>query len=451
MTIHYQQSQTHYEQSIQIANMLGQKAMQALNKESLIFIILNDTIHMVRYDRALLWDLTTAKPKLLGISGESKINKSSHVVEKWIKSVQEIREPSRAQILSFTPTSDSGEKTNEAQATMLWLPITARGSVELGLWLELWNTSESQAPPQEMIKLLINFLMPVYGIAWEKFNKSSFSISKLKIRQWIYYAVFLAALGLTFEIKIPLRIVAPCEIVPNDPILITSPVEGIIEKINVKPGEKVQKGALLFTYDNEGPLHELEIEKKQVEILVSEIKRASAIGFTDPQARKDLSILTVKLEKGKADLAYAKWRVSQLKVKAPESGVIVMDNPDEWRGNPVKIGEKILALTNPKNSKIKMWLPENDNVAIDSHKYIKIYLNISPEKSYLGTLNYIANESSLSDKGVPSFIAEAEWVEKPEDLRLGLKGTAILYGNKVSLFYYIIRKPWSHLRTLAGI
>ena len=78
-------------------------------------------------------------------------------------------------------------------------------------------------------------------------------------------------------------------------------------------------------------------------------------------------------------------------------------------------------------------------------------MNISPDKSFLGTLIYIANESSLSDKGIPSFIAEAEWVEKPEDLRLGLKGTAVLYGNKVSLFYYVMRKPWSHIRILIGM
>lgn len=450
MTIQYKQTQTLYDQSIQIANMLGQKAMQAANKEALIFIILNDTIHIIRYDRALLWDMAQSKPKLLGISGESKINKSSHVVEQWTKYIQEIREPSRAQILSIVPVGETDDKKQESKTTMLWLPIVSHGKLELGLWLELWNTSEEQAPPQEMIKLLINFLMPVYGIAWEKYSKRGFSISRLNVKKWVYY--FLASLALlsTFFIQVPLRIVAPCEVVPKNPILITSPLEGIIEKVDVKPGQYVLKGDLLFTYDSEAALHELEVEKKQVEVLVSEIKRASAVGFNDPQARKDLSILTLKLEKEKADLAYAKWKASQLEVKAPESGVVMLDNPDEWRGNPVKIGEKIMAISNPEFSKIKMWLPEGDNVAIDPSKYVKIYLNISPEKSYLGTLTYIANESSMSDKGVPSFVADAEWTEKPENIRLGLKGTAVLYGDKVSLFYFLLRKPWAHLRTIIG-
>jgi hypothetical protein len=444
----YTQSSSHYEKSIQIANMLGQKAMQAVNKEALIFVILNDTIHMIRYDRALLWDISHGKPKLLGISGESKINANSRLVSQWIKNVQEIVEPSRAQILSFTPL-DQNENKQEDKATLLWLPIYCQGKVELGLWLELWNTTPDQAPPHEMIKLLINFLMPVYGIAWEKYAKA-FNVSKLNIKKWIYYAAAASAFLLTLIIQIPLRVVAPCEIVPKNPILVTAPLEGIIENIDVKPGERVKKGDRLFSYDREGPLHELEVEKKQVEILISEIKRASTVGFNDLQARKDLSILTVKLEKEKADLELAQYRASQLYVKAPEGGVVMLDNPDEWRGNPVKIGEKVLAITEPGKSKIKMWLPESDNVTIDPKNNVKIFLNVSPEKSYSASLTYIANESVLSEKHIPSFLAEAEWIRRPDDIRLGLKGTAVLYGEKVSLFYYVIRKPWSYLRTLIG-
>jgi multidrug resistance efflux pump len=231
----------------------------------------------------------------------------------------------------------------------------------------------------------------------------------------------------------------------------TAPLEGIIESISVKPGDYVKKGDVLFRYNREAPLQELEVARKQVEILISEIRRASTLGFNDPQARKDLSILTVKLEKEKATLEFAEYQASQLDVKAPEAGVILLDNPDEWRGNPVRVGEKVLAITDPKESKIRMWLPESDNVAIDPKKAIKIYLNISPETSYKAELTYIANESVISEKHIPSFIAEAEWLNKPKEVRLGLKGSAVLYGEQVPLIYYVLRKPWGYIRELLGI
>lgn len=444
------QSQAHYEQSIQVANMLGQKAMKAENRESLIFVILNDTIQMIHYDRALLWDLTFSKPKLLGISGESKINNHSPQVKQWTKSVENIVEPSRAQIISFTNSLDENEQGSSKKITMLWIPIAAHGKQALGLWLELWNTGKDSTPPKEMVKLLINFLVPVYGIAWEKYSKG-FDVSKLNLKKWSCYLLAVSVITLAFVIKIPLRIVAPCEIVAKDSILITAPLEGIIENIAVNPGDYVNKGDELFHYDREAPLQGLEVARKQVEILISEIKRASTLGFNDPKVLKDLAILTVKLEKEKLNLELAEYYASQLDVKAPEAGVVMLDNPDEWRGNPVKIGEKVLAISDPDKSKIRMWIPEGDNVAIDPEKSVKIYLNISPETSYSASLTYIANESFISEKGVSSFISEADWRRKPKEIRFGLKGTAVLYGEKVSLLYYVIRKPWAYLRDVLGM
>lgn len=57
----------------------------------------------------------------------------------------------------------------------------------------------------------------------------------------------------------------------------------------------------------------------------------------------------------------------------------------------------------------------------------------------------------MSDQQVPSFIAEAEWKTSDANERPGLEGTAILYGEKVSLFYYLIRKPWILARHLLGL
>ncbi|NCF71464.1 MAG: hypothetical protein GWP59_07165, partial [Chlamydiales bacterium] len=51
-----------------------------------------------------------------------------------------------------------------------------------------------------------------------------------------------------------------------------------------------------------------------------------------------------------------------------------------------------------------------------------------------------------------SFVSEADWGEtKSSDIKLGLKGSAILYGEEVSLFYWLMRRPWSSFRKLVGV
>ena len=89
---------------------------------------------------------------------------------------------------------------------------------------------------------------------------------------------------------------------------------------------------------------------------------------------------------------------------------------------------------------------------LDREKTIKIILNIDPTNGRQAKLLYIANASIVNDKHVPSFVAEAEWVDGGgKDVKMGLKGTAILYGQNVSVFYWIMRKPWAYFRNLIGM
>ena len=142
--------------------------------------------------------------------------------------------------------------------------------------------------------------------------------------------------------------------------------------------------------------------------------------------------------------------MSKLDAKAPEHGIVMINDPDEWRGKPVKEGEKVMIVGDPTQTKVRIWVPENDNIVLDPEAKITIFLNINPVKSYRASLIYIANETTISDEHVPSFVAEARWVDVPPDLKLGLKGSAVLYGEKVSLFYFIMRKPWASFRKFLG-
>ncbi len=45
--------------------------------------------------------------------------------------------------------------------------------------------------------------------------------------------------------RVPLRVVAPCEIVPEDPYLVTAPLNGVISEVVVDSGADVAKGDLL--------------------------------------------------------------------------------------------------------------------------------------------------------------------------------------------------------------
>lgn len=419
-------------------NQLNLKAFSCRSKKNLIFVALNDTVHLIKYDRATFWDLSSKEPTCLGISGQTTIDKNNALIHKMGKVAKKLPDPSKYQVVRL-PKDKSVEgqvSTGKEIEESLWIPIPVKNKT-LGLWLE--RVSPWQ---EEEIKLLF-LLTKAYGLAWEKLTPR-FSIHVPSKLWGTLLSAFL--IGFFFFLPVPLRVVAPCEIVSQDPIYITAPLDGIIKQMLVKPGDIVKKDTPLFVYDKQVPLQEFRVAEKQVEIAQSQLNRTMTQGINDPKQLDESSVWQLQLEKEKIQLALAKERVDLLDVNSPANGVAIFDNPEEWRGKKVATGEKILVVSDPTKTKIRMWVPEADNVVIQKDKEVKIYLNIDPLVSYDAKLSYIADFSVITAKGVNSFSAEANWVDPPKEARLGLEGNAILYGDDVSIFYWLFRKPILKIR-----
>jgi hypothetical protein len=440
-----------------VLNGISLKAAAAKTTEELSFLIVNDTIHLVPYNRAFLFNFEGKSPKVISVSGQANVNDNSPLIKSVEQIISGLKDPKEVQVLKTDDFSGEGESSKwnsyqtDAKSSVLWLPIFSNRKQVLGLWLEQLDSSTFTIPLQEIVVLLKDFLMHAYGIAWERLAsryslKKGLSFSKSK---WGYLLALLALASVL--IRVPLRIAAPCEIVSSDLYLIRAPLAGVIEEIVVLPGQFVKKGDTLAIYDPTLLEHALKSSEEDVQVRKVAVDRATILGQQDRQVLNELNQLNSQLQKEKINLALAAHEAGLLKIQAPQSGVVVIDSPEDWRGRPVIVGEKILAVSNPEKTQVKIWIPESDNIPLNTQEAVKIYLYISPTKSYKSKIEYIANEVSLSDRDIPSFVAKANWVDNPpSDLKLGLKGTAILYGESVPLFYYIIRKPWFTLRNFFG-
>ena len=73
-------------------------------------------------------------------------------------------------------------------------------------------------------------------------------------------------------------------------------------------------------------------------------------------------------------------------------------------------------------------------------------------KSLEGKLLRASYQPSLSPEGILSYKLTASYDGNAMSLpRIGLRGTAKVYGSKVTLFYYLFRKPITFVRQLVGI
>lgn len=449
-----QQANKQLAQVLILINQLQLKTFNSSSRAALSFIIVNDTHQVFKYDRAVLWEISDKSPSLVAVSGQHALYNESEFSQKSRRLLSHLKDPGNFQELtesSFTAESSLlKEIVQKNDAHVYWLPIKIQDKHQIGLWVEIWLQSGlKERDLKKEFHFLSHTLFPVYASTWNKFDQSQFLRQYLRKKQLWYYLAFFLLITL-FVVRIPLRVAAPCEIVPEKPFVITTPLDGTVAEVLVKPGQDVKKGEILFVYDKREPSEELKAAEKQVEISQAEVDRAATVGLSDPKTLNELEVLKLKLQKDQIALELVESQVGKLDVEAPEEGIVMIDDPEEWRGKPVKIGEKVLTLSDPTKTKLKIWVPEGDNVIIDPEKNINVILNVSPERELHAKLDFIAFESHIGEGDVPAFLAEALWETPPQDIKLGLKGTAILYGENVSLFYFFIRKPWATMRRLTG-
>ncbi len=436
--------------------------MSAENLTQLIFRILNRTISLCEYRRAVLFRLSGKRVKFIAVSGKATVDRYSETVEKWNLLASAIDKREKPQLLSAGWAEKNGTYSQEgwnfiAKHTgglaVYWLPLLPWGRPRYGIWFERWGNGTWQ---QEDLNIL-NLVGLSAKAAFERLEPDSRwrRLREQLLTKYRLSLLFIILLTVVLCWRIPLRVVAPCEIMAKTPFVVTAPLAGVISQVVVKSGEAVSENDLLFTYDDRVVREELNIARQQMKILETGIRITKINALSSQDARAELEIMKYKLKQEKIRLRMAEYRSSKLNVKAETPGIVItIGNPDEWRGRPVEIGEKVLVITDPADISLRLWISEADNVRFDKDAPVKILLNSMPDESFLARLQYVAQSVTLSSEGIPSVMAEGDFTglekEKLKLLRIGLKGNAIIYGEKVSVAYWLLRKPWTSLRRIIG-
>jgi hypothetical protein len=139
-----------------------------------------------------------------------------------------------------------------------------------------------------------------------------------------------------------------------------------------------------------------------------------------------------------------------VRVTAPRSGIALFADPNDWIGRPVTIGERLLEIADPNKSELEIWLPVADAITLNSGAEVDFFLNVAPDAPLHAKLRQTSYEAVLSPSGVLGYRLKAELTDPASPPRIGLRGTAKIYGDQVSLFYYLIRRPLAAARQLLG-
>ena len=246
-------------------------------------------------------------------------------------------------------------------------------------------------------------------------------------------------------------VLAPAEIRAYQPEIVSAPLEGVIKTFHVEPNTTVAEGDLLFSMDDTTLRNRYEIAEKALAVTEANYMRAAQKSFTDDESKAELALLNARVEEKSAEVRYTAELLERIHVRAEHSGIAVFSDANDWLGKPVVVGEKVLTLANPDDAELQIQLPVDDAINLEPGARVRMFLNIDPTHPLDAQLRQTSYEAEVTPDDILAFRLKASFDEGTPLPRIGLKGTAKIYGNRVPLFYYLMRRPISAVRQTLGI
>jgi hypothetical protein len=156
-----------------------------------------------------------------------------------------------------------------------------------------------------------------------------------------------------------------------------------------------------------------------------------------------------RVEEKRAEVSYLNEQLKRSRVLAPKAGLVLMDDPAEWIGKPVAVGERVLRIAAAGDLEVEVWVPLSDAIALPKDASVTLYLNASPLSPVSARLRYMAHEAVTRPEGYQAYRARAVLTQATQ-YRVGLKGTAKLQGERIPLVYWMMRRPLAMLRSYLG-
>ncbi len=431
---------------------LENQARHAKNTKELIFTIVNETVRLIRYRQAILWQPNfRGNPQIKAVSGIDTPDKNAPYIIYTHALLKHLNNNSNQVcqiVIEDLPDSFKDGWQEWSLGALLWAPLITPSGDQLGGLIFTrdteWKESEISLA-QRMAEAYAHALA-----ALQKRRSSQLKYFKFLPKRILQLLMLILVIFLMDQ-PVRLSALAPMEIVPYDPHLVTSPLAGVIDDFFIEPNQPVKKGDPLFTLDSTATQNEYQIAKKSLTVMETEYKREKQKSFIDPQSRAVLQSILASIEQQKSEIAFIKDQLSRSKVIAEQNGITVFGDVHDWLGRPVATGERIMRIADPQKIEIEIMLPVADAINLKPGADILLFLNIKPDSPLSAKLRQASFEAVVTKENILAFRLKAKLDSSDTIPRIGLRGTAKIYGQEVSLFYYLMRKPMISVRQMLGI
>ncbi len=428
-------------------------ARKVEESQAMPFLIVNETRALLNYRQAILFKAADNQQQTLRVAAISSIavlDKDAPMLQWLEKTIADVYQADK----NPQPRVFLAQNVKSSELSAAWqeysLPYIAwapfylpSGNLLGGLWLS------RETPWNEHELILLGRLCDAYAHAWHALPGST---AKPLLKTPVIRA---AAVALLASLLIPVRLsaLAPVEVTAEHPDIITSPLDGVIAEIYINPNQQVRLGQDLLRFEDTLLSKDFEVAEKSLAIAKAEHMRAMQGAFGDEKNKAEMAFLKAKVDLAVAERSYAQDVLNKVVIPAPNEGVAVFRDVADWRGKPVKTGEKIMEIANPKQLSLKLFLPVKEAIAFPEGAEVKAFFDADPLHPLSAIVHDISYQAEVVQSDLLAYRINAQLPDQalPAGIRIGWQGTAKIYGARVPVLYYILRRPFSALRQYLGL
>ena len=429
---------------------LEASARQADSVEALRYTMVNEMRRLVPYRQAALIIGGGGEPvRLEATSGVAVLERDAPFARWLARVAARLSERDDAGTVHLvTPDKVAPPEREDwkewAPANVLWVPLLTRDGVAVGaLWLardQEWQDSEA---------VMLERLAGCYAHAWRALTGNPRRLLRPDARRSLKIAVPVVML-LALAIPVRQSALAPAEIVATAPLAVSAPIDGVIARFRVKPNQPVKAGEPLFEFDDTTLRNQAEVADRTLGVAQAELRQATQGAMVDKKAAAQMALSDAQVKLRQTELDYARTMLGRILVVAERDGIAVFTDENDWIGRPVVTGQRILQIADPAHTELSVSLPVRDAIALTPGAPVDLFLDVEPLSPKPATLTSASYEAEMTPAGALSYRVRAAF---PPDLpppRIGLQGTAKIYGERVPLALYLFRRPLAALRQTLG-
>ena len=248
--------------------------------------------------------------------------------------------------------------------------------------------------------------------------------SKVKrVRLYVTLLLLAGGVSLLFLVPLPMRVTAPFELQPHDAASVYVEVPGRLVEMNVKPGDRVEKGQLIARLENldlefevarlQGERDAYRTEIQSLDALIYEPTKAEEAAGRYETARKQLDGVLTQLRQKEADLA-------RLRIVAPRAGTIIAPprSPERphtddaelpsWTGTPLdksNLGSSlspqgqqnlICLIGNPDEWDAVLVIDQDDSDLVREGQEVRLMFEASAYHVYVSTISRLNSGDAMT-------------------------------------------------------